>query len=281
MRTEQEIYDLILHVAKADERIRTVLLCGSRANPNAPKDEYQDYDVAYYVRDITPFYNRPEWIAEKFGEPLIMQMPEIMRGAANDGNFIYLVIFPDGIRIDLSFVKDKYRDDDGLAVVLLDKDKGRGMVPVLPPPSDKNWHIKPPTQLDYYSSCNEFWWCLNNVAKEITREELSYVMWMRDDVVRGELHHMMDWFIGSQRGYKLTVGKHGKYYSKLLPPDLYERYRQTYSGSDYGDIWRSVDVLCDLFHELALAVAKANGFIYRQQEEDGMRRYLSMIREMR
>lgn len=33
MRTEQEVMDLLLDVAKADERIRAVLLVASRANP--------------------------------------------------------------------------------------------------------------------------------------------------------------------------------------------------------------------------------------------------------
>ena len=37
MRTEQEVMDLILDVARADERIRAVLLVGSRANPAIPK----------------------------------------------------------------------------------------------------------------------------------------------------------------------------------------------------------------------------------------------------
>jgi aminoglycoside 6-adenylyltransferase len=59
---------------------------------------------------------------------------------------------------------------------------------------------------------------------------------------------------------------------------LYERYRQTYSGSDYGDVWRSIDIMCDLFHDLAFDVAKANGYTYRQHEEDGMRMYLKMVK---
>lgn len=36
MRSEQEMLDLILDTARQDERIRAVILNGSRANPNAP-----------------------------------------------------------------------------------------------------------------------------------------------------------------------------------------------------------------------------------------------------
>lgn len=37
---------------------------------------------------------------------------------------------------------------------------------------------------------------------------------------------------------------------------------------------RHVDVMCDLFHMLVLAVAVYFGFTYRQEEEAGMREYL-------
>lgn len=47
MRTEKEMYDLILGTAQADDRIRGVYMGGSRTNPNAVPDLFQDYDVVY------------------------------------------------------------------------------------------------------------------------------------------------------------------------------------------------------------------------------------------
>ena len=38
MRTENEMYDLILEVAKNDARIKAVYMNGSRTNENVPKD---------------------------------------------------------------------------------------------------------------------------------------------------------------------------------------------------------------------------------------------------
>ena len=55
MRTEKEMYDLILNIANNDERIRAVYLNGSRTNPNVPKDIFQDYDVVYVVTETKPF----------------------------------------------------------------------------------------------------------------------------------------------------------------------------------------------------------------------------------
>ena len=69
--------NLILQVAKDDERVRAVYLNGSRTNHNAPKDRFQDYDVVYVVTDTKPYYENHDWI-NHFGTVLYMQMPEYM-----------------------------------------------------------------------------------------------------------------------------------------------------------------------------------------------------------
>jgi hypothetical protein len=51
----RKCFDLILDVAKADQRIRAVYMNGSRANPNIKKDKYQDYDIVYVVTETESF----------------------------------------------------------------------------------------------------------------------------------------------------------------------------------------------------------------------------------
>ena len=278
VRTEHEMMELILGVAMSDERIRAVTMEGSRANPTVTKDKYQDYDITFYVRDILPFYNNPLWVEQQFGEYLIMQMPEAMRWPDGGGHFNYMMIYPDTNRIDLTFRYTRYNPYAEPSVILLDKDDGEGFISKeIPEPSDEMYHIEVATPLHYYSCCNNFWWCLNNVAKGIARDELAYVMYMLNEVVRFELHCMIDWYIGIKHNFKLSVGLKGKYYSKYLDSHLYELYRQTYSTSNYIDVWQSMKVMCNLFHTLAVFVAESFGFSYRQQEEDGIWQYLLMI----
>ena len=62
MRSEQEILELILNIAENDDRIRAVIMNGSRANPNVPRDLFQDYDVIYFVTEPDPFINNTDWI---------------------------------------------------------------------------------------------------------------------------------------------------------------------------------------------------------------------------
>jgi aminoglycoside 6-adenylyltransferase len=62
VRTEIEMMELNLNTAKADERIRAVLMTGSWVNPNAKKDIFQDFDIAYIVKDIESFTSNHSWV---------------------------------------------------------------------------------------------------------------------------------------------------------------------------------------------------------------------------
>lgn len=55
MRTEQEMFNLILNIAKNDKRIPAVYMNGSRTNPNAIKDIFQGYDIVYVDEETKSF----------------------------------------------------------------------------------------------------------------------------------------------------------------------------------------------------------------------------------
>ena len=62
MRSEKEMFDLIIRTAEEDERIRAAYLGGSRVNPNVPRDIFQDYDVVYIVEETGSFRKDRSWM---------------------------------------------------------------------------------------------------------------------------------------------------------------------------------------------------------------------------
>lgn len=277
MRTEKEMFDLILGVAEKDPRIRAVYMNGSRTNPNAPKDLYQDYDIVYVVKDFETFTADNSWI-DVFGDRLILQMPEAMRYPSGKGYFNWMMLFTDGNRLDLTLIpiqKPELIDNDSLTIVLLDKD---GILPSFPSASDKDYHVKPPSQLFYLSCCNNFWWCLQNVAKGIARKEMPYAMLMYHNVVREDLHDMISWYIGIHNKFSVSAGKMGKYFKRYLPSDIYEQYLLTYSDSNENNMWEAILKACDLFSRLAIEVAEHFRYEYNQQDEDNMRIYIHKVK---
>ena len=108
MRNEKELYDLFLKFAENDDRIRVVTLEGSRTNINIPKDDFQDYDITFFVTDMTSFIENEKWL-DVFGNRLMMQKPEDMELFPPDGRgFSYLMLFDDGIKIDLTLSATSY-----------------------------------------------------------------------------------------------------------------------------------------------------------------------------
>jgi aminoglycoside 6-adenylyltransferase len=222
MRTEQQMFDLILETARYDERIRAVIMNGSRANPNALRDPFQDFDIVYIVTEVAPFRHNPEWI-ERFGEMMVMQLPDEMQDPPpdTDGSYAYLMQFMDGNRIDLSLVsisRFKERERDSLSILLLDKD---GIVEPFPPANESDYLPTPPSAKTFFDCCNEFWWVSPYVAKGLWRQEILYAKTMLDEVIRNEqLLKMLKWHIGRKTGFAVNPGKAGKYYKKYLEPDM-------------------------------------------------------------
>ena len=279
MRTEQEILELIVGTAKCDERIRAVIMNGSRANPNAPRDMFQDFDVVYIVTDVTPYKNNHEWI-KRFGDIMIMQMPEDMQDPppGNEGGFGYLMQFTDGNRMDLGIYPLANLNElgkDSLSLLLLDKD---GIIGPLAPASESDCLPKPPTAKAFSDCCNEFWWVCPYVAKGLWREEILYAKHMLDQVVRVQLMKMLTWHIGVQTQFSRNPGKLGKYFQQYLEPELWDLLQKTYADANYDHTWEALFTMCNLFRGVAHPIAEHFGFDYPHGDDQRVSAHLEHVR---
>ncbi|MDA3844912.1 MAG: aminoglycoside 6-adenylyltransferase [Vallitaleaceae bacterium] len=282
MRTEKEMMDLIMGTAMNDQRIRGVIMNGSRTNPNVKVDFFQDFDIVYIVRDLPSFTDDHSWI-DVFGEIMILQMPEeiTLIPPDADGRFIYLMQFMDGNRIDLSLVPvqmvDTLIESDSLSVLLLDMDN---LFKPFPPASDSDYIEKTPSAKAFSDCCNEFWWVSTYVAKGIWREELPYVKANLDVHVRDMFMLMMTWYIGVTTDFSVASGKDGKYFKQYLSPEMWEKFTKTYADSDYKDIWQSLFIMCEMFENTAIEVARRLGYDYPYEEARRVYTHLKHIENL-
>ena len=166
MRTDQEILELILETAKKLQ-IDAVALSGSRTDTKAPKDEFQDYDVVYVVDDLDNLTSDLAWL-DQFGTRIIEQHNIL-------GNRrLYLMLFEDGNRIDLTICPKDYInewvDSEAGFTVLVDE---KGLFESYSPSPQRFW-ISPASETDFEKSCNEFWWVSAYVVKGICRKQVIY-----------------------------------------------------------------------------------------------------------
>lgn len=282
MRSEQEMFDLILNFAKQDDRIRAVTLGGSRTNPNVPKDIFQDYDIGFLVTDMDSFIRDPHWV-DVFGERIIMQMPEAMSMFPPElGNrFSYLMLFTDGNRIDLTLIpleeKDRHLREDKLLMVLLDKDH---CLPPVPPPTDEDYWVKRPSPEYFADCCNEFWWVSTYVAKGLWRREILYAQEHLNRYVRPMLMKMLEWQVGFRTGFSVSIGKCGKYLEKYMPESSWNKLMSTYADGTYEGVWNALFAMGDLFRETAMEVARHLNVEYPLEADERVVHYLQHVRHL-
>lgn len=278
MRSEKQIIDLILTTAEEDERIRAVVLSGSRADPGMPKDPFQDYDIVYLVTDPAPFARNFDWI-KRFGELMILQTPDDMGEppGAGDDSYSYLMQFQDGSRIDLGIFPLVNRGSvlaESHRRVLLDKDGVFDGAPKSPAPT---WRT-PPTARQFDDCCNEFLWVCLYVAKGLWRGEPVYTKRVMETVVRDQLIRMLGWHVGIKSGFTKNPGKFGRFLGKHLDPGLWDSLMKTYVGVDDESVWQALFRMTELFRQAANEMADRLGYQYPKGDDERVSAHLRHVK---
>ena len=136
MRTDTEMMEGIVQIAETLQ-VEAVALSGSRISPHCPKDEYQDYDVVYIVENLEDLISDLSWL-DQFGIRLIEQHNVLGHRR------LYLMLFEDGNRIDLTLCPKEYIQEwvDIEAGFRVLKDEN-GLFEVYPPNPKRYWTAPP------------------------------------------------------------------------------------------------------------------------------------------
>lgn len=282
MRNYDVMMKLIMDKAQSDKNIRAVLMWGSRVDPDATHDQYCDYDIVYIIDDIRPYTNDDTWVSY-FGDILIMQKAEDWYKHPYDYEskevFMYLMQFTDGNRIDLCLtdvtnVKHLEEAKEPLKV-LLDKDDAYAY---LEQEASGQFNIEKPSNMEFFNTCNEFWWLSLNVAKGLCREELMYVKYFMEHLQMDMFLKMLSWKIGYEYSFAISTGKAHKYLKRYLTDEELNRLHQMLPSGAYEDIWKSLVQMGTWFNELAVYISSVFSFTYNELEAMNV---LTQIRKMR
>ena len=264
MRTDQEILDVILQTAKKLQ-IYAVALSGSRTNPNASTDEFQDYDVVYVVDDLDNLTSDLSWL-DQFGKRIIEQEVTL------DHRRLYLMLFEDGNRIYLTLCPkehiQEWVDSEAGFTVLEDPEH-------LFEPYSQNlerFWTNPASALDFEKTCNEFWWVSAYVVKGICRNQLIYVTDHLYGICQQELLKVLAWQVASDRG-KMDIGKNYKYLFNYLPAEKEKQFSNLLDFSSLDKISQSLFATMELFHQEAQSLAQKKGFDYDKEVAEKMIEY--------
>ena len=264
MRTEPEMFDVILQTAK-EMQVNAVAMSGSRTNPNGPKDEFQDYDVVYIVEDLDGLTADLAWL-DQFGKRMIEQHNVL------DHRRLFLMLFEDGNRIDLTLCSTEYIKewvDSEADFTVLDDPQGL-FAPYAPTP--KRYWIAPASATDFDKSCNEFWWVSAYVVKGIRRNHLVYATDHLYGICQQELLRLLAWQVAADKG-TVDVGKNYKYLFQYLPAEKEKKFSKLLAFSDQKNLIKSLLATMDFFHKEAQAFSLKTGFPYDKETAEKMIEY--------
>lgn len=264
MRIESEILNLILHTAKTLQ-VEAIAMSGSRTEDQAPKDEFQDYDVVYVVDDLDTLTSNLAWL-DQFGTRIIEQHNIL-------GNRrLYLMLFEDGNRIDLTLCpKDHIQEwvESEADFTVLEDPKGL-FVPHSPSP-ERFW-TSPASETDFEKTCNEFWWVSAYVVKGICRKQIIYATDHLYGICQQELLKVLAWQVASDRGV-VDIGKNYKYLFNYLPSEKEKEFSALLDFSSLDKITQSLLATMEFFHQEAQYLAQKMGFKYEKEVAEKMMRY--------
>ena len=264
MRTDTEMMNLILQIADILE-VEAIALSGSRTNPQATKDEFQDYDVVYIVDDLEELISDLSWL-DQFGNLLISQHNVV------DHRRLYLMLFEDGNRIDLTLCPKEYIQEwvDSEANFEVIKDD-KGLFEAYQPNSKRYWTV-PPTEEEFAASCNEFWWVSAYVVKAIRRNQLIYATDHLYGICQQELIKVLAWQVTSDRG-AVDIGKNYKYLFQYLPAEQEKEFSALLDLSSFDKITQSLFSTMKGFDREAQILAQKMGFTYDKEVAEKMIAY--------
>lgn len=264
MRTDQEMLDLILQIAKKLQ-VDAVALSGSRTNQNIQTDEFQDYDVVYIVDDLDNLTSNLSWL-DQFGKRIVEQ--EVTLGHRR----LFLMLFEDGNRIDLTLCPkediNEWVDSEAGFTVLVDD---KGLFESYSSSPDRFW-IHPASETDFKKACNEFWWVSAYVVKGISRKQLLYATDHLYGICHQELLKVLTWQVASNRG-TVDVGKNYKYLFSYLPAEKEKEFSNLLDFSSLDKITQSLFATMQLFHQEAQFLAQKMGFDYDKEVAEKMIQY--------
>ena len=264
MRTDTEMMNLILQISES-LRVEAVALSGSRADIHSLRDEFQDYDVVYIVENLNDLLSDLSWL-DQFGMRLIEQ--HNLLGHRR----LYLMLFEDGNRIDLTLCSKEYIQewvDSEAGFKVLKDDKG--LFEAYQPNSNRYWTY-PPTEEEFAASCNEFWWVSAYVVKAIRRNQLIYATDHLYGICQQELLKVFAWQVTSDRG-AVDIGKNYKYLFHYLPAEKEKEFSALLNLSSIEKVSQSLFATMNVFDREAQSLAKKMGFAYDQEEAEKMIAY--------
>jgi len=267
----------ILKWAEKEEKVRGVVLVGSRAIDQA--DKLSDFDISVFVSDTESFLHDDQWVKDIANVWVYSSDKYIWENVDVPTR---LVIYEGGIKVDYSLwnktIVSRLSQSDFYDTgykVLLDKDKlFENLRKITPTPRIK----EKPSEEEFIHVVKEYWFEAYHVAKYLKREDLWLVKFRDYGSVKYYLLEMMEWYMLAKNNWDYDVKWDGKRIKKWLDKDVYDDLFKVFAHFDAEDSWNALVENNKLFSKLAKQTAQHLHYHYPSDVDGNITKFTLQLK---
>ena len=270
-QTETGYADLIARFtrwAQDQPDIRAALMIGSRARREHPADEWSDLDIVVFAANPQAYVVSADWI-QHVGEPCLT----FVERTPGDG-WERPALFAGGLDVDFALNPAEWLQHMAATAVppdmadvlrrgtrvLLDKDGHLTQIWQRPLPAATPFQR--PSEPEFLSVVNDFWYHALWTAKHLRRGELWWAKSGLDMRLKGLLAQMLEWQARAVQGPNHDTWMRGRFLEEWADPRAVQALPGAFAHYDPADMGRALLVTMAVFRWLAVETAQRWGFSY-------------------
>jgi aminoglycoside 6-adenylyltransferase len=266
------LLERIIAWATSEANILALIMTGSRARAGQlpPPDEFSDFDLEVIADDVNLLVGEDRWWRQ-FAPVWVYWFDEDPLEPTR------LIVYDNAQKVDFSLygrerILHQREKLDPLYErgyrVLLDKQQ---LTADLPPPTGAFPVAPAPTQAEFTSVVNEFWFEAFHIPGLLVREDL-WVVKFRDWTMKEMLLKMLEWRATATG--PTDVWYIGRRLGAWVDAATWQEIGLIYGRFDRFDSWRALLATIELFSRVARETAARLGLHYPETPEASVREYL-------
>jgi len=258
--------------AEAEPDVRAAFVVGSRARVDTPADEWSDLDLVIVMTDPNRLLRRSEWL-RNLGTVWVTYLEPTAVGAGMERR----VLFEGGLDVDFvptpldltTQIAEHGWPSDLVAVArrgirfVLDKDGLASRLPALPEAP----RAVAPSEDQYASTVDDFWYHTVWVAKKLRRGELWTAKMGCDGYLKGLNLRMAEWHAGADSDWTRDTWHEGRFLDQWADPRVTASLPDAFAHYDQHDVVRALGATMRLFRWLAVETGERLGYAYPSETD--------------
>ncbi|CDM91096.1 aminoglycoside 6-adenylyltransferase [Xenorhabdus bovienii] len=270
MQSRDNCLKAIIKWAENADNVQALIQTGSLARKDNSSDDLSDIDIEIIVSDPKSLMKDDQWMHE-FGELItVLRLdPDEHQAWATR-----LAIYNNGVKIDFTLAgidRIHHMAESGI----LDELYERGYrvlfdimsITQVLPVSTYGFPVRQlPSQYEFKTSVEEFWFEAFHIPKYLSRGEL-WLIKFRDNTMKELLMCMLEWHALARNNESIDLWHNGLHLKEWTDSQTWTELQNTFGRFDTSDALRAFEATTQLYGRLGREVAQIIGFDYPQECE--------------